>query len=74
MKLVNPHIHIEAIKTMVNESNAISLLKNHNVIIDALDNIKTRIIVQSTSTKLNIPMVHGAIAGFLRSGNYNLSQ
>jgi len=43
---------------------ATTLLKDHNVIVDALDSIKTRIIVQSTSTKLNIPMVHGAIGGF----------
>ncbi|NMB27120.1 MAG: HesA/MoeB/ThiF family protein [Tissierellia bacterium] len=64
MKLVNPHIHVEAVKTMLDNSNATTLLKDHNVIVDALDSIKTRIIVQSTSTKLNIPMVHGAIGGF----------
>jgi molybdopterin/thiamine biosynthesis adenylyltransferase len=64
MRLVNPHIHIEAVKAMVDESNAITLIKGHDVVIDALDSIKTRLIVQSASSELNIPMVHGAIGGF----------
>lgn len=64
IELVNPHTYVEAIDMMIDESNSTSLLKDHDVIIDALDNIKTRILIQSTSSKLNIPMVHGAIGGF----------
>ncbi|WP_025641144.1 HesA/MoeB/ThiF family protein [Schnuerera ultunensis] len=64
MELVNPHIHIEAINIMLDESNSNSLLKDHDVIVDALDNIKTRKLIQTSSSKLNIPMVHGAIGGF----------
>ncbi len=64
MKLVNPHIHIEAVKAMVDESNIISLIEDHDVVVDALDSIKTRFVVQSSTSKLNIPMVHGAIGGF----------
>lgn len=62
--LINPNIVLNPICTMIDEKNALLLLKNHDVIIDALDNITTRKIVQSASSKLNIPMVHGAIAGF----------
>lgn len=64
MKLVNPHIQIKALNTILDESNSISILKGHDVIVDALDNIKTRQIIQNSSAKLNIPMVHGAIGGF----------
>ena len=64
MKLVNPHIHVEAIDAMVDELNIIPLIKGHDVVVDALDSIKTRFIVQSGSSELNIPMVHGAIGGF----------
>lgn len=64
MKLVNPHITVNPIKEMINKKNAIALLKNHHVIIDALDNIRSRRILKTFSSKLNIPMVHGAIAGF----------
>lgn len=64
MELVNPLIHIKAINTMIDGTNASLLLNDHDVIVDALDNIKTRIIVQSKSSELNIPLVHGAIGGF----------
>ena len=64
MALVNPDIHLEPVRTMLDESNALALLKGHDVIVDALDSIKTRLIVQSGAAKLNIPMVHGAIGGF----------
>lgn len=64
IETINPYVHIKAIETMLDNSNAINLLEEHDVIIDALDNISTRFIVQSASAKLNIPMVHGAIGGF----------
>ena len=54
MKLVNPHIQIKALNTILDESNSISILKGHDVIVDALDNIKTRQIIQNSSAKLNI--------------------
>ncbi len=64
MELVNPHVTIKAIITMLDESNAVDLLKGHDVVVDALDNIKSRKLIQKYSSKLNIPMIHGAIAGF----------
>ena len=39
-------------------------MKGHDVIIDALDSIETRFILQETAEKLRIPLVHGAIAGW----------
>lgn len=64
MKLVNPHINVKVKNIMLNKSNSLSLLKDHDVIVDALDNIKTRKIVQLSASQLDIPMVHGAIGGF----------
>lgn len=64
MELVNPNIHVNAINTMIVESNVSKLIQNHDVIIDALDNIETRFIVQLSAAELGMPMVHGAIAGF----------
>lgn len=64
MKLVNPHITVQPVKEMLDEKNALLLLKDHDVIVDALDNITSRRILKHYSSMLNIPMVHGAIAGF----------
>ncbi len=49
IELVNPYICIEAIDTMIDKSNVLSLLKDHDVIVDALDNFKTRKIIQDSS-------------------------
>lgn len=64
MKLVNPHVIINPINKMIDEKNATTLLKGHHVIVDALDNIRSRKVLNTFSSRLSIPMVHGAIAGF----------
>ncbi len=64
MELVNPTIKVRAIDKMLTKSNATTILKDHTVIVDALDNIKTRLLLQETAKILNTPMVHGSIGGF----------
>ncbi len=64
MALVNPEIKINATKALLTADNAEVLLKGHHVIVDALDNIGTRFLVQEVCEKLQMPFVHGAIAGW----------
>jgi molybdopterin-synthase adenylyltransferase len=64
VRLINPDIKIEAIKTFITSENAGQLLANHHIICDALDNIPTRKIIQEAAESLNIPIVFGAIAGW----------
>jgi len=64
IELVNPDVTINPITTKIDQANANALLEGHNVVVDALDNINSRRVIQEYSSKLNIPMVHGAIAGF----------
>ena len=61
---INSEVRINAVVEFLNESNAERILKDHQVIVDALDNIPSRLILQSTSRLLDLPMVHGAIAGW----------
>ena len=61
---VNPLVTINPIVEMLNEANALSILQGHDIVVDALDNIDTRFILQDAANSLNIPMVHGAIAGW----------
>src|SRR5699024_2904260 len=60
----NSDINIRPIVEFIVESNAESILSGHRVIIDALDNIPSRLILQDACEKLQIPLVHGAIAGW----------
>jgi molybdopterin/thiamine biosynthesis adenylyltransferase len=59
--MVRTDLSLEAVETFLTEENAEELLKGHDVIIDALDNIKTRLLVEKTADVLKIPFVHGAV-------------
>lgn len=61
---VNPLINVTAISERLTEKNGLEILAGHDVIVDALDSIDTRLLIQKQSEELNIPLVHGAIAGW----------
>ena len=61
---LNPHVRIEAIKETINESNISQLIGDADVIIDAMDNLETRHLLNRLSLKNNIPFFHGAVRGF----------
>ena len=54
-------LSVEAADTLLDEGNAKKLLKGHDVIIDALDNVKTRLITEKAANSLGIPIIHGAV-------------
>lgn len=64
MEIVNPLVKVTAITEKITKENAENILWGHDLLIDAIDKIETRFLLQNTAEKLNIPMVHGAIAGW----------
>ncbi len=64
IKEVNPEVTTVAVYEFLTEKNAGEILKGHDLICDALDNIKSRLLLESTAEKLNIPLIFGAIAGW----------
>ena len=61
---VRTDLSVEAIQIFLNEENASDLLKGHDLIIDALDNVKSRLLIEKTASGLGIPLVHGAVEGW----------
>ena len=61
---VNPLINVKAISERLTEKNGLEILAGHDVVVDALDSIDTRLLIQQQAEELNIPLVHGAIAGW----------
>lgn len=47
------------------EENLPRLLDGAEVVVDALDRLPTRLMLQEAAQEMDIPMVHGAIAGYL---------
>ncbi|MBI5680370.1 MAG: HesA/MoeB/ThiF family protein [Methanobacterium sp.] len=69
LKSINPFTNIEAIEKEVNEDNVNEIVADSDIVIDALDNIITRIIVSRCARNLDIPFIHGAIHGTMGQVN-----
>ena len=63
LKSINPFTNIEAVEEEVNEDNVERIIKDSDIVIDALDNLVTRITVSRHVQDLDIPFIHGAIHG-----------
>jgi molybdopterin/thiamine biosynthesis adenylyltransferase len=64
MEVVNSGIEVISIKEMFTEKNGREILEGHDVVVDSLDSIKSRMLLQQLCEELEIPLVHGAIAGW----------
>jgi len=64
MAKVNSLITVKPVEKNITEENAVEILKGHDVVIDALDNIKTRLLLEDVCENLKIPLVSGAIGGW----------
>ncbi|NYB50983.1 MAG: HesA/MoeB/ThiF family protein [Methanobacteriaceae archaeon] len=60
---INPHLYIESFNEELTEHNVVKILKGSKIVIDALDNLLTRIIVSRCAREIEIPFIHGAIHG-----------
>lgn len=64
LKLVNPNVEVTPVSGFITEENAEGLVSGHDVIVDALDNGPSRIILVRAAQKMGIPLVSGAISGW----------
>jgi molybdopterin/thiamine biosynthesis adenylyltransferase len=63
IRQVNSSVETTIHGIYLDEPNAVDLMKGADVVVDCLDNIKTRFIVEHAAKALKIPMVSGAVAG-----------
>jgi molybdopterin/thiamine biosynthesis adenylyltransferase len=59
----NPLVKVEGVTENVNEGNVERLLKHMDCVVDGLDNLRTRYLVNRACIKLRIPYVFGAAIG-----------
>ncbi len=62
---INPAVDIRCYQQRLGPENARPMLQGAHVVVDALDNLPSRFDLEQAAQELGIPMVHGAIAGFL---------
>lgn len=64
MKIINSDVEIVPVTEFLNEENAARIIKGHDIAVDALDNATARKLLERACEEENIPLVHGAIAGW----------
>lgn len=61
---LNPHIEIATVKEFIDSQNAGELTRGCDLIVDGLDNIESRFMLNEQSVKMQIPYVYGAVQGW----------
>jgi len=64
IKKVNSDVKITGIKEKLTQKNAHEIIHEHDIVMDALDNMETRLLLADACAELQIPMIHGAVAGW----------
>jgi molybdopterin/thiamine biosynthesis adenylyltransferase len=64
MKKVNSEVRVNPVRAFVTAENCDEIIAGHDVVIDALDNMTARRLLEQRCEKQNLPLIHGAIAGW----------
>ena len=62
---INSAVEVTSHATRLTRENLPRLLEGADLVVDGLDRLPTRLILQEGAQALGIPMVHGSIAGYL---------
>ena len=65
VRLINPYVKVTEYNEHVDGSNIDKIIGDSDIVIDALDNVLTRVIVSRKAKEKGIPYIHGAIHGTL---------
>ena len=65
VRLINPYVKVTAFHEHVDSENIDMIIGDSDIVIDALDNVLTRVIVSRKALEKGIPYIHGAIHGTL---------
>ena len=64
LERVNPAVEVTAVEQFLTAENAAQILAGHHLVLDALDSIPHRLMLQRICKELEIPLVHGAVEGW----------
>ena len=69
---INPEITVDAVEVFLTRENAAELLRDCDIVVDALDNIPGRRLLAAACEKAGIPLVYGAISGWVAQAALSL--
>ena len=65
VRLINPYVKTTTFNEHIDHTNIDKVIADSDIVIDALDNVLTRVIVSRKAKEKGIPYIHGAIHGTL---------
>ena len=65
VRLINPYVKVKSVNEHIDLENISDVIGDSDIVIDALDNVLTRVIVSRKAKENGIPYIHGAIHGTL---------
>ena len=63
VRIINPYVKTTTFNEHVDQKNIDKVIGDSDIVIDALDNVLTRVIVSRKAKERGIPYIHGAIHG-----------
>ena len=63
VRLINPYVKTITFNEHIDQTNIDKVIGESDIVIDALDNVLTRVIVSRKAKEIGIPYIHGAIHG-----------
>jgi molybdopterin-synthase adenylyltransferase len=64
LRPLNPAVRFEALHAVISAESAAGLLEGMDIVVDALDNLPTRYLLNAACLRKGLPLVHGAVHGF----------
>ncbi len=64
LAMLNPDIEIAALAQSITSESVHDLIEGCHLIVDALDNLPTRLLLNEVAISRNLPLFHGAVYGF----------
>lgn len=61
---LNPDVEVVLYKTFIDETNAMDIIKDYDIVADGTDNFQSRFLINDACYLLNKPLVHGAVLRF----------
>ncbi|MGI6721881.1 MAG: HesA/MoeB/ThiF family protein [Anaerovoracaceae bacterium] len=58
---INSDVEVKAVNDRLVPANAADIVRGHDIVIDGLDNLETRLVLEDACAECGIPLVHGGI-------------
>ena len=64
VRAIDPEITVTAVCEYLTKENAASLMEGADIVIDALDSIEARLLLEDAAAAAGLPLIHGAVSGW----------